>query len=177
MDEAALIHAAQADPAAFDALYQRYLLRVYRYMRARTGNDEDAADLTQHVFLQTLRALPNYQQRGMPFAAWLFRIAHNTVTDAYRRKRSAISWETLPEGLQLPTEYGPEAMTLQLERLTHLQQLLMQLDPFKRELLALRFAAGLSAPEIALVVGKSHAAVKKQITRTLQTLKEHYHEE
>ena len=175
-DEAPLIAAAQADPAAFDALYRRYLARVYRYLRAHVGSDDEAADLTQQVFLKALDALPRFRLRGPPFAAWLFQIAHHTVTDAYRRRRPTVAWETLPEALHPLAEQEPEAATLRLEALAHLGALLAQLDAPKRELLALRFAAGLTAPEIAKVVGKSPDAVKKQLSRTIHMLKEQYHE-
>jgi RNA polymerase sigma-70 factor (ECF subfamily) len=176
-DEAALVAAAQADPTAFDALYRRYLARVYRYLRAQVGSDEDAADLTQQVFLRALDALPRYRPRGVPFTAWLFSIARHAAIDAYRRKRATVAWEALPEALQPAAgEQDPEIRVLRLEALARVGDLLAQLDLAKRELLALRFAAGLSASEIAAVVGRSPAAVKKQLTRTLQMLKEHYHE-
>ena len=176
-DEASLVAAAQANPAAFDVLYQRYLARVYRYLRAQVGSDEDAADLTQQVFLRALDALPRYRPRGAPFAAWLFSIARHAATDAYRRKRATVAWEALPEALQPAAgEQDPEACVLRLEALARVGDLLAHLDPAKRELLALRFAGGLSAPEIVQVVGKSPAAVKKYLTRTLQMLKEQYHE-
>ncbi len=174
--EIALIEAAQANPAAFDILYQRYLTRVYSYLRARLDSDEDAADLTQQVFLQVLDALPGYQWRGIPFAAWLFQIARHAATDAYRRRRTNLSLDALPLTLVPPSEQDLEAMILRQENLARLKTLLAKLDPSKRELLALRFAAGLSAPQIAAIVGKSPAAVKKQLTRILQALKEHYHE-
>src|SRR5579871_5544010 len=122
-DESALVAAAQADPAAFDALYRRYLARVYRYLRAQVGSDEDAADLTQHVFLRALDALPRYRPRGAPFAAWLFRIARHAATDAYRRKRSTIAWDALPETLQPAGEQDPEAQVLRLEALARLGEL------------------------------------------------------
>jgi RNA polymerase sigma-70 factor, ECF subfamily len=175
-DEITLIERAQADPAAFAELYRRYLDRIYLYLRTRVACDEDAADLTQQVFLQALGALPGYRQRGLPFAAWLFQIARNAVTDSYRRRRSTISWEAMPEGSQPLLEQDVETNILLQERLARLRKLLAQLDPAKRELLALRFAAGLSTPQIAVVVGRSHAAVKKELTRTLQKLKEHYRE-
>ncbi len=76
-DEARWIAAAQASPNAFEPLYLRYRGRVYHYLRTRLNNDEDAADATQQVFLQALKALPKYKQRGIPFAVWLFRIAHH----------------------------------------------------------------------------------------------------
>ena len=170
--EAALVEAAKINPTAFEPLYERYKERIYRYLFLRVRREEDAADLTQQVFLKALSALPGYRERGIPFAAWLFRIAHHTVSDTYRRKKSAVSWDVLSNDEQLIAETDLESHILQQERLAHLRQLLDQLDPFKRELLALRFSAGLSAAEIALVLGKSQAAVKKQLTRTLQALKE-----
>lgn len=171
-DEAALVEAAKANPTAFEPLYQRYKARLYRYLLLRVRREEDAADLTQQVFLKALSALPGYRVRGIPFAAWLFRIAHHIASDTYRLKKSAISWNALSDDEQLIAEVNLEDLILQQERLAHLHQLLDQLDPYKRELLALRFSAGLSTREIALVVGKSQAAVKKQLTRTLQSLKE-----
>lgn len=175
-DEAALIVAAQADLANFDILYRRYLAPVYRYLRTQTNSAEEAADLTQQVFLQALRALPRYHPRGAPFAAWLFQIARHVATDAYRRRRQTVSWDALPEALQPLAEQDPEAATLRLEASAQLATLLDRLDTSKREVLALHFAAGLSVPDIAKVVGKSPAAVSKQLSRTIQMLKEHYHE-
>jgi RNA polymerase sigma-70 factor, ECF subfamily len=170
--EAVLIEAARANPAAFEPLYHRYRVRVYRYLFFRLGREEDAADLTQQVFLKALSALPAYRIHKAPFAAWLFRIAYHIASDAYRRKKETISWEELPDTEQLLRETDPEVLLLQQERRAHLRKLLDQLDPAKRELLALRFSAGLSSAEIALVVGKNQAAVKKQLTRILHNLKE-----
>ena len=176
-DEAELVRAAQAHPSAFDPLYQRYLARVYNYVRARLEADEDAADLTQQIFLQALNALPTYQPRGAPFVAWLFQIAHHAVIDAHRRRKSVVSWDALPVAFHPPEGYQDmDTRLIHQERLSLLKTLLTRLDPLQRELLALRFAAGLSTPQIAVVVGKSHSAVKKQLTRLLHTLKEQYHE-
>lgn len=176
-DEAELVRTAQAQPSAFAPLYQRYLPRVYNYVRARLETEEDAADLTQQIFLQALGALPTYQAQGSPFVAWLFQIARHAVIDAHRRRKSVISWDALPVAFHASA--GDQDMDMQLvhqERLALLQTLLARLDLTQRELLALRFAAGLSTPQIALVVGKSHAAVKKQLTRLLHTLKEQCYE-
>jgi RNA polymerase sigma-70 factor (ECF subfamily) len=164
-DEAVLIEAAKLDPAAFEPLYQRYMTRIYRYLYLRIGNAEDAADLTQQVFLKVLHALPSYRIRGAPFAAWLFRIAHDTVSDVYRREKRAVSlsWDFFADDELLSTDVDPELLMLQQEQLTQLNHLLCQLDPSKLELLALRFSGGLSGAEIALVVGKSQAAVCNQL--------------
>ena len=175
--EATEIAAAQANPTAFEPLYLRYRGRVYHYLRTRLNNDEDAADATQQVFLQALKALPKYRQRGIPFAVWLFRIAHHLAINVYSRHHSTVSWHALPELAHPSNEEDMETHVLQQETLAYLKILLVQLDPYKRELLALRFAAGLTVPQIAAVVGKNPDAVKKQLRRLLQSFKERYHDE
>lgn len=173
--EAELVAAARADPAAFGILYQRYLTRVYRYLRARTGSDDDAADLAQQVFLRALAALPAYRERGLPFAAWLFRIARNLVIDAERaRRREPLPWDAAAIASRAAGAPSPEAAYLREEELAQLRLLVSRLDPARRELLELRYAGGLSVREIAAVVGKREGAVRKQIERTLRSLKEHY---
>jgi RNA polymerase sigma-70 factor, ECF subfamily len=174
-DEPELIAAAQQNSEAFGPLYQRYCHPVYRYLRAHIASDEEAADITQLVFLRALDALPNYRERGTPFAAWLFRIARHAAADHHRRGRSTMAWDTLPETLEASPDQQPEVIVLRNESLARLRALLAQLDPAKQDMIALRFAAKLSVIEIAAAVGKSPAAVKKQLFRTLQTLKEQYY--
>lgn len=177
-DEANQVRLAQEHPSAFADLYQRYLPCVYHYVRTRLESEEEAADLTQQIFLQALDALPSYQLRGVPFSAWLFKIARNAVTDVYRRQKSVVSWDSQP-GMahSLSTQQDLDAELMHQERLIHLKTLIARLNPEQRELLALRFAGGLSTSQIVLVVGKSPAAVKKQLTRLLHTLKEQYREQ
>src|SRR5579883_1140839 len=117
-DEAELVRAAQADPSTFAQIYQRYLPRVYHYVRARLDGEEDAADLTQQVFLQALAALPGYQPRGVPFAAWLFQIARHAVSDFYRRRTTVVSWDSFPDALQGQSAFQDmDASLVQQERL------------------------------------------------------------
>jgi len=201
-DELTLIRAAQEYPPAFGPLYLRYRDRVHAYLRARVTTPEDAADLTQQVFLQALDALPRYRARGAPFAAWLFRIARNAAANQRRRHRETVPWEVAPEvsrplvgedpdklaarGATVGPDLAPRAIgagegdpaadVLRRDDLARLAALVDALEPAKREMLILRFVAGLSTPEIARVVGKGEAATKKQLWRTLQTLKEQYHE-
>jgi RNA polymerase sigma-70 factor (ECF subfamily) len=173
-DEAAVVRAAQSDLVAFAPLYARYHARVYRYLLARANSAEEAADLTQQVFVQALDALPRYRDRGLPFAAWLFRIARNAATSAQRRTRPTVNWELVPERWRANTADDPEQAALRQERLERLRALLATLSADERELLALRFAGGLSAREIAPLVGKREAAVKRRLTRIIQRLREHY---
>jgi RNA polymerase sigma-70 factor (ECF subfamily) len=174
--DAALVRAAQADSAAFAPLYQRYRDRIYRYLRTRTSSDEDAADLTQQVFLQALDALPRYRIQQTPFAAWLTRIAHNLAVNDRQRRKTTVPWDYLPEALQPLADGDLDDQVLRDEALSQLGAALQTLKASAREVLALRFAAGLTVAETAAVVGRSEAAVKKQLTRTLHALKERYHD-
>jgi RNA polymerase sigma-70 factor (ECF subfamily) len=171
-EDAALVAAAKRDCLKFAELYRRYHGRVFSYVRLRSSSPEDAADLTHLVFLKALDALPRYEERGIPFSAWLMRIARNVAIDAARKHRPTVTPDLVPE-LQLGDEgANPEHDVLEQERWEQLRTALSRLDSDKRDLLALRFTAGLSSREIGLVVGKSESAVKKQFTRTLQSLRE-----
>jgi len=173
----ALAVAARETPADFGTLYERHLPRVYRYLVARSLSRDEAADLTQLVFVRALDSLANYRPDRAPFVTWLFRIARNAATDAHRRRKSTVSWDGLPEAPSAVDGHDPEATTLRRERLNRLREHLDLIDAPKRELLALRFAGDLSMREIASVVGKSEWAVKKQLARTIATLKENYRDE
>lgn len=172
--ELALIAAAKEDAKAFGELYTRYVGRVYRYMRGHMHNDEDAADLTQRVFLQALDALPRYRERGLPFAAWLFRIAHNVSSDAYRRRHVTVRWDSLPDSLHPLQPEDCERETLRREDIERLRWLVRQLNPDERELIALRFDADLSLGEIARVVGTSKSTIQRRMVTLLESLKEGY---
>lgn len=170
--ELALIAAAQRDPATFAALYQRYYARVYRYLRIRLQSEEDASDLTQQVFLKAFYALPRFRPQRAPFAAWLFTIARHVLADRYRRGAPTLSLEAAGE---LAVEQEMDTALERRESLEQLRALLSRLNPDARDLLALRFAAGLTTPEIAAALGKRPAAVRKALSRLLQSLKEQYH--
>ncbi len=158
-----------ADPQTFAALYRQYLPAVFRYLYRRVGNAADAEDLTAQTFTEALQAV--VQEKFCPggnFPAFLFTIARRRTADFYRqRPESALKEHPDPEpGLLAALETRED-----LQRLT---TLLAQLDEEKQELLRLRFAAGLSFAEIALLEGKSEAAVKMTLYRALAWLREHW---
>lgn len=175
-EEGRMVRAAQADHAAFGPLYERYVDRVHAYLRARTGDPDDAADLTQQVFLRALDALPRYRIGRTPVAAWIFRIARNVAVDFHRRRRDTVTWDLVPEALEPVALDDPFAAVIQTETLERLRARCMALDPGTRELLALRFAASLTIAEIAAVVGASKGATQMRLVRALRTLKESYHD-
>jgi RNA polymerase sigma-70 factor (ECF subfamily) len=149
---------------------------VYRYVRTRTASDEEAADITQSVFVKAMASLDRFRP-GSPFAAWLFRIARNASTDAYRRRRRLIGLDGLPEPVFESLADSPEEIALKQERLRRLRAVVGRLDPGRQELLALRFGSGLTLREIGLVLGKREGAIKKQMGRLMAALKEQYLEE
>jgi RNA polymerase sigma-70 factor, ECF subfamily len=173
--DTSLILAAQADITAFDALYDRYLPRVYRYLRAHARDEEEATDLTQLVFLRALEALPRYQPRGVPFAVWLFRIARHAAIDAHRRRRWTVPLEALTQAPHLDSNEPLDQTLIRQEELERLRREVSRLSSEQQELLALSFAAGLAAPEIASVLSMKPDAVRKRLSRTIRALKEQYH--
>jgi RNA polymerase sigma-70 factor (ECF subfamily) len=172
----ALVIAARTQPEAFGQLYQRHVAPVYRYVRTRCTSDEEAADVTQAVFVKAMASLDRFRL-GSPFAAWLFRIARNASTDAYRRRRKTVGLETLPESLLQSLSDSPEEVAIKQERLRRLRGLVARLEGDKQEMLALRFGAGLTMREIAAVTGKHESAIKKQMSRIMAALKEQYFEQ
>lgn len=166
-EEAALVSAAQRDPAAFAGLYRRYVKPVYRYLYSRAGSPADAEDLTEQAFLEALEGLGRYRQQG-PFAAWLFTIARRRAIDHLRRRRPEAS---LGEGVADPqAPPDPLAQVIRSEESRRLQTLLAGLDEADLELLRLRFAAGLGFGEMARILRRSEAAVKMQLYRLLRRL-------
>lgn len=167
-----VLAAIAGDAAAFDRLYTHFLPPVYRYIRARSASPEDAADLTQLVFLNAFRKLSQYRTRKAGFAAWLFGIARNAVRDAYRRSAMpVVSWDVVPEALMPSAAPTPESALVAAETVARIRAAIATFDRDKQELLALRFAAGLTSAQIGAVVGKREGAVKKQLWRLMQQLK------
>jgi len=173
--EADLIQAAQADPMAFGSLYELYRDRIYAYLLTRTDNVEDAADLMQQVFVKALDARTQYQPKRGPFVAWLFGIARNTAATFHARRPPTVAWDLVPEILLPVDEHDLDVHLLRQEDLTQLRVAFGRLDAARRELLILRFVTRLTVAEIAGIIGKSEAATKKQVARTVQTLKEYYY--
>lgn len=166
-----LVHAARSDPAAFGLLYDRHRLAVFRYLRARTTSEHDAADLTAVAFERALEAMPRYRPSGGGFLAWLLRIARNAAIDAGRRASAASLTEDVPD-----ERHGnaPEATFLANEMRTTLVAAVNRLPEMQREAIFLRYAARLTAREIGDVLGKSDQATQKLLSRALMTIRETY---
>jgi len=171
-DDAILTKAGQGDQEAFGLLYERYVGRIFNYVYYRTGNHHDAEDLTARVFFRAIRSIGNYQDRGLPLSAWLYRIAHNLVAN-WHRDRSRRPEILLDEGL-LPfheTEH-PEAVLLRNEEQERLLRIIQKLPPERQQLLILKFVEHLSNAEIGQIIGRTEGAVKSLYHRTLLSLRD-----
>ena len=168
LDEAAIVARAQHDPAAFAPLYQDYLAPVYRYCYRRLGSREAAEDATSLVFERALRALPRF--RGGSFRAWLFAIAHNAVTDAYRRRGTH---PPFVEALEIADPAPPpEQLALLADEQRLLATALALLPADQRHVIELRLS-GIPSIEVAEILGRSPEAVRAlqlRATRRLQAL-------
>ena len=162
-----LIRAAQANPQAFDALYRRYVERIYAYLYSFTYDAHDAEDMTSQTFLSAWKGLRQYRERGT-FAAWLFHIARNKAHDLHRQKHPQI---TLGDIGDLPVELDPAAGFEKEETLRRVILLIGRLDPEQIELLRLHFGAGLSYAEIGSLQGRSTEATKMVFHRLFQKLR------
>ncbi len=170
-DDAALVERARTDAAAFGVLYERYVDRIYSYVYHRVGNAQDAEDLTARTFHRALDHLDRYEDRGLPFAAWLFRIAHNLVAN-WHRDRSRRRFLSLDRIWSHRTEGDdPEGVLERKESHDALWAAIQALPPDRRDLLLYKFSGRMSNVEIGLLMHKSESAIKSLYFRTLASLR------
>ncbi len=167
--EAALVQRASArDTEAFADLYELHLGRIFRYFYYRLGRREDAEDLTEQVFLKAWQSIDGYDCRGVPFSAWLFRIAHNLLVD---EKRSHRETAELDEALEIEdAATTPEELALLRMEARELADALRQLSPLEQSVVMLRFFEGLDHRAVAAVINKSQVACRSIQSRALSRL-------
>ncbi len=172
LDEKALVARAKSDKDAFGELYSRYVERIYNYILYRTGNREDAEDLTARTFQRAMKHIGNYKDQGVPFSAWLYRIARNLVANHHRDngRRQMVSLDEIintKEG-----EGSPERLVQMVESEETLLTAIRRLPSDRQELLLLKFLDRMPNSEIGALLGRSEGAVKSLYHRTLQTLRD-----
>lgn len=175
VEDAALVARAKADHEAFGELYERYVGRIYNYLYYRTGNAHDAEDLTARVFQRALTGLPRYTSRGLPFSAWLYRIAHNLVANWHRdegRRQHLPLHEIGASDLRGLSAEAPEALAETQQERDRLLRAIRRLPAERQQLLVLKFAEQLSNAEIGVVLSRSEGAVKSLYHRTLLALRD-----
>lgn len=163
--------AGNGDNEAFGVLYERYVRKIYNYIYYRTGNINEAEDLTAKVFHRAFRHIESYNQRGVPFSAWLYRIAHNLVANWYRdksRKKEVALDDHYPSLFHFDF---PESSLEKTEESEKLIKAIRKLPPERQQLIILKFVEGLSNSEIGLIMRKSEGAIKSLYHRTLESLR------
>jgi RNA polymerase sigma-70 factor, ECF subfamily len=166
-EERLLIEAAQADLSKFDVLYELHFDRVYFFIANRVHDRAVAEDLTSEVFQKALSNLPNYQWRGTPFSAWLFRIGSNAIVDHFKRSNR----ERQSDQLEPPFDPVDSSYLDCIERQVHFSRLVEQLPEIQRRVVCERFIEERSIREIARRLSKSQGAIKQLQFRALQTLR------
>jgi RNA polymerase sigma-70 factor (ECF subfamily) len=171
-EEDVLARASQGDKDAFGELYEHYTERIFNYVYYRTGNVHDAEDLTARVFQRAMNHIRNYTDRGIPFSAWLYRIAHNLVAN-WHRDRSRKQEIPLDDVPILPAKGDhPETALVRTEQQDALLRLIRRLPSERQNLLILKFVENMSNAEIGQIMGRSEGAVKSLYHRTLLSLRD-----
>src|SRR5207247_8015096 len=181
--EAELVAGAkERSPQAWDEIYARHYLQIYRYIHARVFDPHVAEDLASSVFLGAVKGIGAYHYRGQPLLAWLYRIAHNTVSSHHRTtlKHRVVALSTITElpgrvfGRRTPRrepEGPPEADPGAVAERMDLREALAELPQAQREVLILKFFLGMDAKEIGAIVRKEPAAVYSLQARALNSLR------
>ncbi len=172
MNEDQLIELAKTDPEAFGQLYELYVDKIYNYIYYRLGNQHEAEDLTAKVFYRALNHIVHYNNKGVPFAAWLYRIAHNLVVNWRRdnQRRQMVALEHLD--LSGDRHENPHHAVEQSNEREILLAAIQRLPRERQELLMLKFVERRSNAEIGQIMGRSEGAIKSLYHRTLVSLKE-----
>jgi RNA polymerase sigma-70 factor, ECF subfamily len=167
-----LVDLAGADKEAFGELYERYLTKIYNYIYYRTGNAQDAEDLTAKVFYRAMSHIQNYEDKGVPFQAWLYRIAHNLVANFHRdqSRRKVIPLDDyIAHSLR---SEAPDKQTEATEEQEMLLAAIRRLPEDRQQLLILKFVEHKSNAEIGDLMERTEGAIKSLYHRTLLALRD-----
>ena len=169
--DAALAVRARVDRTAFGELYERYVRRIHNYHYYRCSNQADAEDLTARTFIRALASIHRYTDRGVPFSAWLFRIAHNLVANWHRDKarRPVSRLEGLIQLAGVSTDPVEEVEAT--EAVDEIRSLVRKLPPDRQQLIVLKFASRMTNAQVAAVMDRTEGAIKALLHRTITSLR------
>lgn len=178
-EEKALIAECKRDPAAFGRLYDAYFDRIFNYVLYRTGNVQQAEDITAQTFFNAMKNLWKFRYRGISISAWLYRIATNEVNGYYRKQKRRFftdissHTEELPDEMNQPDKELEEAEeALNAKKMFHiLHQCIQEMKPIEQTIVTLRFFNRKSFSEIAEILGKREATLRVRNSRILKKLK------
>lgn len=163
--------ASRGDEEAAARLFDEYYPRVYRYAAARLGPGPTAEDAASETFAKVVREIERFKWRGAGFEGWLFRIARNAIVDIQRRAGRETLTEELVEPREPSHDGSPEAVFAGIETATELRAVLDELPPEQREVLLLRFGAGLDTNETGRAMGRNANAIRQLQLRALRNIR------
>ena len=167
--DAALVRAAQSgDARAFGELYERYRQPLYRYCLARSESPHEAEDLVSDVFLKAMESLARYRDHGLPFIAFLYRVARNAAIDRSRKNKGSSLFEMTVEPRSATDVEGDVARSQELDAIL---QAMRKIKPEYREVILLRFVEGYSAADVAKLLDKAEKAIWNLQQRGLERLR------
>ncbi|RJQ27754.1 sigma-70 family RNA polymerase sigma factor [Candidatus Parcubacteria bacterium] len=169
-EEILIKRAKSGDHAAFQALYDQYVVQIYRFVFLKVGQKQDAEDLTQHVFVNAWENIPSYEHRGFPFSSWLYRIASNATVDHFRTGGRTVDIENIPEEYLGGDENQEDAVDTAIEVET-IKAVLTKLEPDQQSVLIMKFIEDKTNKEIAESLQKSEGAIRVIQHRALKQLK------
>ena len=168
--ETRLVRQAQkGDAGAFGQIYDTYIDRVFRFVHFRVNETQLAEDLTADTFLKAWDNLGKYEERGLPFAAWLFRIARNTVIDHYRTQKEELPLEA---AATQTSETDPNEQVHRGLTGEEIRRAMSKLTQAQQDVLILKFIAGFSTKTVAGILNKKPGAIRALQMRGLQALDE-----
>jgi RNA polymerase sigma-70 factor (ECF subfamily) len=168
-EERLMIEAAQRDRAAFAPLYERYVDQIFAYAHTLTRNRELAEDVTAATFAKAIEELPRFEWRGVPYSAWLYRVAANLVARQARRP----AWVDIDSHQPVDPE-SPEHIVEERARAAEVRDAVALLPDDQRQAVLLRFGGDLRNREIAEIMGRSEGAVKLLTFRAVTTLRRQF---
>ena len=166
--------ACQGNAEAFGALYELYIDQIYNYIYFRTSNGKDAEDICSRVFIRALNHIERYEDRGYPFSAWLYRIAHNLVVNWYRDSERVEEISLLDQYPPPTVDGSVEERIEQIDEKEQLLKVINSLPEDRKELLILKHVEGLTNYEIGQIMDRTEGAIKALYHRTLESLRDDY---
>lgn len=167
-----LIQASRKDPGKFSAIYDKYFEGIFYFIYRRTDDEEVTADLCSQTFLKALQNIKKYEFRGLPFSAWLYRIASNEVNKFYYKKKKAMVFSLEEE--RVMELFEEQEQHFSQEQVDVLINVLKDLPTDTVEVLELRFFEGRSFKEIAFILNISESGAKMRLYRSVEKLRKHF---
>lgn len=170
-EEILIKKAKNGDHVSFQALYDQYVVQIYRFVFLKVGQKQDAEDITQHVFVSAWENISSYEHRGFPFSSWLYRIASNATVDHFRTSGRTVDIESIPEeylGAENENENHKIDTVMGLEIV---KKMLTKLEPDQQSVLIMKFVEDKTNKEIAESLQKTEGAIRVIQHRALKQLK------